>query len=336
MRGSHSIIMSSRKSAVGGLFLVAALLAPIVGAAPASADTTRTSSPPVTTAVATPKATLAANHKSVSVNLDRKYRRNVIAVKVKVKTRYVLIGKLTLNRSGDGRLSVPTARVAAMKAGLPVRFLKAGNRIGATTLKVAASIVTPTPTPTVPVAPPVPDVSSQDFSGMGDQVVPLSVAALRPALVSVMGVGSSNLIVWAVDSAGTKYQLLVNEIGNYSGTVLMNMPTTGSIYGFEVTASGMSWTIQVRPLSSAASWTSGSTTGTGSTVLSVGSVSTLTTLALSHVGTSNFIVWAYDANGRRIDLLVNEIGNYSGSVLMPLATRYLGITADGGSWSAAR
>jgi hypothetical protein len=180
-------------------------------------------------------------------------------------------------------------------------------------------------------------VAPQDFSGSGDQVVALASPAARPFLATVSGVGTSNLIVWAVDSAGQKSDLVVNEIGSYpTSTLLVDVPVGSTVYGFEVTATGFTWTIQVRPLTDAASWLAGQTSGQVSTVLATGPVAGITSLALANIGQSNFIVWAYDGNGRRLDLLVNEIGNYSGTVLIPVGTRYLSIESSGGSWSASR
>jgi hypothetical protein len=51
-------------------------------------------------------------------------------------------------------------------------------------------------------------------------------------------------------------------------------------------------------------------------------------------GTSNFAVVAYSEYGDYLDLLVNEIGSYSGEVLLPIEDPIvLSIHADGGSWS---
>jgi uncharacterized repeat protein (TIGR01451 family) len=61
----------------------------------------------------------------------------------------------------------------------------------------------------------------------------------------------------------------------------------------------------------------------------------LTRIKLEHTGQSNFIVWLLDANGERIDLLVNKIGNFSGSKAINIASTgnyLLNIDADG-AWS---
>lgn len=56
------------------------------------------------------------------------------------------------------------------------------------------------------------------------------------------------------------------------------------------------------------------------------------TATISHQGTSNFAVWALDANLNRRDLLVNEIGAYTGTVRVERGTAGLEINADG-SWT---
>ncbi|WP_084963093.1 hypothetical protein [Thermoactinospora rubra] len=58
-------------------------------------------------------------------------------------------------------------------------------------------------------------------------------------------------------------------------------------------------------------------------------------LTLRHSGEGNFIVWALDNRGRYLRLLVNEIGDYRGRVILPAGTRYATVTADG-AWSMTR
>jgi hypothetical protein len=345
------------------------VIASVALSGPASASLSRVAHSATAAKAAAPTAVVSADRRYLAVNLDRRYRASKVTVSVRLRSSYVALGAVRLDRNGDGRLRVPVKRVSSMKAGLVVRFVRAGKTIGtASTRKALPARLTPkpaapapvtpvppapapvmpvppvTPVPPVPApplpippAPTLPDVAPQDFSGSGDQVVALASAAARPFLATVSGVGTSNLIVWAVDSTGKKSDLVVNEIGSYpTSTLLVDVPVGSTVYGFEVTATGFTWSIQVRPLTDAASWLAGQTSGQGSTVLATGPVTGITSLALTNVGQSNFIVWAYDVNGRRVDLLVNEIGNYSGTVLMPVGTRYLSIESSGGSWSASR
>ncbi len=341
------------------LMTAAVLVVPAaLTAAPASAQVSRAAIS-TTARAAAPTAKLSADRRYLTVNLDRRFRGATVTVRVKLRSTYVTLGKLRLNRNGDGRLKVPAARVRSMKAKLPTRIIKAGKTIGSASMSKAApvkpapqppilpapvppALVLPAPVPPAPVlpaptTPAVPEVAAQDFMGSGDQVVPLAAVAARSFMATVTGAGTSNFIVWALDSTGQKSDLIVNEIGNFpSATMLVDVPRGETIDGFQVTASGTTWTLQVRPLSTATSWTAGQTNGQGSTVLAVGEVTRVSALSLSNIGSSNFIVWAVDAAGHEFDLLVNEIGNYSGTVVMPVGTRYLSIESVGGSWAASR
>jgi hypothetical protein len=60
-----------------------------------------------------------------------------------------------------------------------------------------------------------------------------------------------------------------------------------------------------------------------------GSAATLTS---THDGSSNFIIWGYESDGRIAGLIVNEIGAYSGTDLIEPGTAILDIVADG-SWT---
>jgi len=58
----------------------------------------------------------------------------------------------------------------------------------------------------------------------------------------------------------------------------------------------------------------------------------LSVFRMTHQGNRNFIVWLLDSNGRRVDLLVNEIGSSSGSKAIRIArsgTYLLQVEADG-------
>jgi predicted proteasome-type protease len=56
---------------------------------------------------------------------------------------------------------------------------------------------------------------------------------------------------------------------------------------------------------------------------------------MSHKGAANFTVWADDASGTPIDLLVNEIGAFKGSKLLRIAKdgNYLFDVAADGDWA---
>jgi hypothetical protein len=316
---------------VAGLGTVTGVAVPAAAATPQGAAVALASIDP-------PVAKLSRDGEHLRVDLDRRFRRDTVKVKVELPARYASLGKVTLNRRGDGLLTVPARRVKALKPGMRTKFLKGTKVIGTSKLVGAGASSGTTPTPTPTPTPTVPDIQPQQFSGSGDQVVRLATPVGRAFRATITASGaSSNFAVWAVDSTGAKYDLLVNEIGGYSGTHLVTLPySSDSIWGLEVTASGLSWTIAVSPLTTATSWASGTFNGSGSNVVAVPAPSAPTSVTFTHSGSSNFAVWAVDGSGKQIDLLVNEIGPYSGTVLMPLATRYLSVDAANASWSATR
>src|SRR5690606_8156136 len=97
---------------------------------------------------------------------------------------------------------------------------------------------------------------------------------------------------------------------------------------FEVTAGG-AWTIEILPLTAArVAEVPGSIEGMGDDViLLIGG--TPDTATITNEGESNFAVWGY---GDSRSLLVNEIGDYSGTVILDADTVILVITSEG-SWS---
>ncbi len=184
---------------------------------------------------------------------------------------------------------------------------------------------TPEVTPEATAAPTAPPILIT--SGRGDKVVKLP-AQDGPTYAKVTGKGGGNFAV--ISYTGSEYgDLLVNSIGSYSGSVYI----AAGINRLKVTSSG-SWTIQVRPVTSAKHW-DGTTAlaGKGDGVVNLaGGASGITTI--KNKGKSNFAVIAYTPEGDYLDLLVNEIGSYKGEVLLPDSDpMVLVIHGDGGSWS---
>jgi len=189
----------------------------------------------------------------------------------------------------------------------------------------------------------------QSYGGSGDSVA--GPFQLRDGLATfeITHTGQSNFIVWLYDTDGAPVDLLVNEIGSYSGTTLVGV-RNGSIgaapgvHVLEVIANG-SWQIVVRQ----PQYTSGAAlpwncSGSGDNVTSSFNLPTGNIeFAFTHNGSSNFIVWLYGANGEAVDLLANEIGTYSGSKLVEVqagsygaspGVHVLSVRADG-DWSVA-
>lgn len=185
--------------------------------------------------------------------------------------------------------------------------------------------------PPATIAPaPTPAFADIKLTGKGSKVVKFTKPD-APAIVKVTEKGSSNFIVESLDSHGDTNDLLVNEIGNYSGTLLLDGDTGEQSVAFKIESNG-SWTLIVKPLLSARVWDpSIALSGKGDDVALVfPSPDEFTIVTLKHGGESNFAIWAYGSDST--DLLVNEIGKYSGETTISSGLLLLEITADG-AWS---
>jgi len=171
-------------------------------------------------------------------------------------------------------------------------------------------------------------VTPGEYTGSGDSVVTIAKpdGQTSEAIATISYSGDRNFIVTGLDNAYGYAGLLVNEIGNYSGTVLL----TSEMTRLEIESSGP-WTIQVKSLSQARSFSSGIIRGTGDDVLRWYGTTTRTAY-ITHQGESNFVVWSHQDDEDYPDLLVNEIGEYEGGVVFPGGPATIEINADG-SWS---
>lgn len=190
----------------------------------------------------------------------------------------------------------------------------------------------PTPVPTPEATPkptpmPTPAGPILKTAGRGDKIVKFA-AQDGPTFAKITGKGGGNFAV--ISYAGSEYgDLLVNEIGSYGGSVYI----APGINRLQVTSSG-SWTIEIFPITSAKHWNGESSlSGKGDSVVNLtGWPSGITTI--KNTSRSNFAVLAYSPEGDYLDLLVNEIGSYSGEVLLPEADPMVLVIQDvGGAWS---
>jgi hypothetical protein len=191
---------------------------------------------------------------------------------------------------------------------------------------------TPTPRPT-PTPEPTPVFATIELAGTGDAVPRFEIPSDQAAIASVTHVGGANFVIWTISDAGTQNDLLVNTIGTYSGTVLFDEQDGQHSVAFEVTADG-SWTIAIQPLSGARGWNGrAALSGAGDDVVRFRRpVSGLLTADVSHNGAGNFVIHSFGGGPFGQDLLVNEIGAYSGEILISDGTFLLEVNADGG-WS---
>lgn len=197
---------------------------------------------------------------------------------------------------------------------------------------------TDTPVVEEPTPEPTPEVTENPFAfqpvtlkGKGSKVAKFSIPDGVPAIASFSEKSTSNFVVYSLAADGSENDLLVNEIGNYTGTVLFDSGSGQHSVAFKIESNG-SWTITIKPITAAATWDAASVAkGTGSNVLLVtGDVSGLFTVKITHKGSANFVVYAWTASDR--DLLVNEIGSYSGETTLPDGTLLIEVLADG-TWT---
>ena len=144
-------------------------------------------------------------------------------------------------------------------------------------------------------------------NGRGDDVVSNITVGDGVYRVHFKHSGSSNFIVKSYDATGDR-ELLINDIGNYDGYILL---TGVSPFSIEIKADG-SWSYTVERLTQISNT---SFSGKGDFVTGLCSI-TSGIYEFTHSGTSNFIVRMYTTDGR--DLLVNEIGSYTGKQIITI------------------
>jgi hypothetical protein len=208
----------------------------------------------------------------------------------------------------EGRERLPVAKQTAI-----------GSSSADPAVEPTDEVSTPTPTPS-PVAEP------RTYQGVGDKVVKVKTTE-EALLATLTHEGGSNFIVNPLDPGGAEQASIVNEIGAYKGTVLVNEDEGKVLRGFKIKADGR-WTLTLKPLQMARPWTDSRVSGRGDDVLLLSPASSgLTTVKANHSGSSNFIVESYGESSR--EGLINEIGSYRGEVLLPDGTILVTILADG-------
>lgn len=153
------------------------------------------------------------------------------------------------------------------------------------------------------VAPAQPAFKTQTFRGSGDSVVKYEVDV--PAVVTFTCNNCSGNTTLETDGAES---LMVNEIGAYSGSQLINTGEGSLTTKFTLTADA-SWTLKIADASTVKP-VSGPVSGSGDSVIYFSD--TFDTAAVRNVGDSNFVIYAYGGGSQ--DLVVNEIGSYQGVV----------------------
>ena len=185
-----------------------------------------------------------------------------------------------------------------------------------------------------PTEPPAPAFEEIVLTGTGNKVAEFEIPETDAAIAVLTHNGESNFIVHGIDAAGETLSGLVNAIGDYSGTVLFDTTLGHHTVAFDIAADG-AWTITVKPVTAAPVWVpTTNLQGAGDSVYQLFPASRgLVTLDLTHKGVSNFIVHAHSVDG--LEVLVNDIGDFSGQVLLPDLTFMLVLLANGGTWTVS-
>ena len=162
------------------------------------------------------------------------------------------------------------------------------------------------------------------YTGSSDDVVTLENTG-SPILLECSYSGEGNFIVYTVDDAGENVGLLVNTIGAYSG-VVTDYQEYLDVTMLSVQASG-DWSITVKPMDAMEELSNGETySGDGVYYIDE---EELSTIDMTNSGESNFIVYGV---GSSYDLLANEVGEYSGTVIWTEPQSFFIVTSDG-DWS---
>lgn len=163
-------------------------------------------------------------------------------------------------------------------------------------------------------------------SGSGDTIIDLPAGATGGIVIATHN-GQSNFAVSVLDANnGSTGELLVNTIGAYSGTTAWGISALGEGVKLQVMADG-AWTFDIRPMGAAPEI---APAGTGDAVfLYDGGAAALTA---THAGSSNFAVHEETGKTFSIGLLINEIGQYSGTVPLSAGPSMITVVADG-AWT---
>ena len=201
---------------------------------------------------------------------------------------------------------------------------EAGQIVDVTASSQTPSDIEPTvePEPT-----PIPIPSPVTYTGSGDDVIDVTPFPSSLYVFEISGNDAeSNFIITTYTDSGDYGELLVNTIDKYHG---ITMDPGFNVSSIEVKAEG-DWTIVQRSIYDMDVMHAGQTyAGTGDRIVLVkggGNTASIT----GNDAESNFIIWAYDSQGRS-SLLVNEIDKYDGKVMAkdPIIFQVLAV----GDWS---
>lgn len=163
-------------------------------------------------------------------------------------------------------------------------------------------------------------------SGIGDSVF-YPQKWVGPAVVRISYDGPGPLTVWTQNDEAEREDMLVNVVGPYQGSCVIDLFGSQRILRFEVRTAG-AWTIEVLPLSSAMHLTiPGAIQGAGDDVVVLdGPFPPDLLIVDAPLVTGTFSVLSY---GSQRDGVIGASGPYSGTVSIPSETTVLAVKALG-------
>lgn len=167
------------------------------------------------------------------------------------------------------------------------------------------------------------------LAGKGSKTVRVRIPKDVGAIARISSSDRKAFMVWEIDADDASPTLLVNRVGRYRGTVLLNL--AGGLRALKVKASGK-WSITIRPALDAETWDPDEKlSGKGDLVVRIGPPADgLEPLAFKHDGKRTFAVWAYGLTAS--DQLAAGIGAATHTLLVPDGSLLLRVEADG-AWS---
>lgn len=276
---------------------------------------------------------VAANHRSMSDGSTMVSRGTKRGWLVSSQPHNTNGGTVELKFIGAGLIAVasivltgcvgaPSATVTVTETTSPSATASVAERT-----REPSSARTPIESPSATVEPtsaPEPEVVT--YEGSGTKIIKVRKPEDGPVLATFTHNGSSNFAVWSLDSDLEQLDLLVNTIGDFAGTTILDRNDGENTARIEVEADG-TWTIELAPLSTASQFTD-KAQGTGPDVLIYQGPTGVATL--KNQGQGNFAVWFFSTETS--DLAANEIGNYSGEAVIPEGPTAVQIESEG-KWS---
>ncbi|MBI4898863.1 MAG: TM2 domain-containing protein [Actinobacteria bacterium] len=236
----------------------------------------------------------------------------------------IIIIAVAASGAGKGSSTASTNNTTQAAASTPTQ---AGSM---TTTKAAA------PTTAAAAADPVKTFTDQfgtfaaiSKSGSGSSVIPVPSGAKAGILTATYS-GSANFVISVLDANNQSTgDLLVNTIGKYSGTTAFGLSSFGGEPAkFKIEASGP-WTVNIQSIASAPALALPATDKGDKVFIYTGQADSW---AITNNSKGNFVV---TLDGKMPDLLVNEIGNYSGTVPVTRGPAILSVQSDG-AWTISK